>query len=366
MSVATSLWLRLRQDMDRRIESLFQRRRVLGIEDDGRVRLGSIEPGVQMEMVVPALRGAVMKPGDDALTVRFAGRELVIDAIRKPGDTDDEGIVAGDGFSPLAARVDHDHVPDNGNAEGVQIGVGAMTESRGTAIGAGAIAKDTDLAVGRATSASGYISVALGWVAKALGYGSLAMGYLATAHAAGSIAFGHQANAHDGDSIAVGSNAKAIGAGAIALGTLAYAEGIRAWALGYNARIGGADTAMMKANVLHIERSDGVGPSYVYTRSLSGNTWRAMAFTDGDTFWIGNRHYGTFAGFFPNNKSIASGGPWNFRSAPVISSANLIGAAGSGWGFHDTGWRMGANGYTWAYGAIHGWGFGYIVQEAVV
>lgn len=66
------------------------------------------------------------------------------------------------------------------------------------------------------------------------------------------------------------------------------------------------------------------------------------------------------------NKTIAAGGPWSFRSAPVVSVDTLIGSASSGWGVFDSGNRIAANGNTWAYIYIANWSWGFIVQEGIV
>lgn len=320
MPVETDLWRRLRDDLARLVGSLVERRRVLGFDDDGKVRIASTDPRERYTASISRLRGAALVAGEDCLTIRLGGVEVIVDGLGGAGEA--EGIVGGDGSSPLAARLDHEHASDG--TESTALGVAALTAAnQATALGSHAKAEGVlTVAVGYAARAVGMSAVALGRNATALGERSIAVGQQAYTPQPNAVSIGAQSQATQDGGIALGDTAQAIAGGAVAVGKAAATDGFggvalgqsadsNGWgsialgngadttgdygmALGYDATAGArgialgasataaADQAKVKANDLEVERSNGGGQTRLILRTPNGSR-RALVISDTGT-----------------------------------------------------------------------------------
>ncbi len=192
-----------------------------------------------------------------------------------------------------------------------------------------------------------------------------AVGALMRSLGSRAIALGHYVQAGL-RSVGIGTGAAASGDESIAIGDTAWASASRSIAIGTDAVASVADEAVLRAKRLVLTRPDGLA---TYTRidlqDGAGNR-RALAVDTDDSFYVQGRRYGTYPGYFPNNKTVGSGGPFNFRSAPVVSTANVIGSIASGTAIHDSGYRFDEGGFNWAYVFWHPRGFGYLLSSSVV
>jgi hypothetical protein len=345
MSSPESLWIRVRKDIAARVSEVIDRRTVTGVEAGGKVRVISADPDEPDERPMSRVRGLALGIGDEVVTVRMpGGHDVVVAAMARAGDTFEEYALA-----------DHQHNAANGNYDSTVIGRASTGTDRATVYGVGAVSGDAGTAIGNYTNATGYIGTVLGWGARALAQGAITIGYTGLADKLNSVALDWQARAQGVSSIAIGDNA--------------WANADRSAAIGINAFESVADKMQLKFNEVIVVRSNGAGSTKFTLLSPDGGQ-RTIEIANTNRLFINGRAHATIGenpgGMWPNNKSIASGGPFNFRAAPVVDPANLIGAPAAGSGVYDTGWRYGANSFTWAYILIHGWGWGYIVQEGLV
>jgi len=198
--------------------------------------------------------------------------------------------LAGDGTATTAARSDHQHAVEghtNTVAIGATIDIGLSSQSDKTVVGANAKANEVSTtAVGASAQATIGYSTAVGTSAQAtVGY-STAVGTSAQATIGSSTtAVGASAQATNYGATAIGRSAKASGSNAMAAGVNANATGARAIALGSGATSGTADTAVLKANDLDLQRSNGTGATRLALSSPNGTKyWLSVA--DGGTLVI--------------------------------------------------------------------------------
>lgn len=405
---AATLWARVTRDVRKALAGFTDRKRVINRDGDKLVVV-SHDPRATASKTISKLRGVPVDPSDDVLTIQLGGREVAIGALLKPGEVDQASYITGfgsDGTASTASRSDHSH--QSGSSEGMKIGANASQTLRGQAIGRNASAADASVSVGQNVHASGYVSVAIGWDAGSAGEHSVSIGYASDSGGYQSVAVGYGSQAPHPYGVAIGSSAAeareqavAIGAsiwaqyygvaighdstadvGGIAIGRSSFARGQWSVAIGHGADANGTrsivlgsgsahgqnDTAVIYANTIFMEPSSGSAATTLRFRRSDGNVHSVNFNNWGDMLVNGTPI--VYRGWHPNNvwgvnKSIASGGPWTFRSAPVVSSANQIIALYSA-SVYDTGTRLGAGGYTWANIFVHGYGWGWIVQEALV
>ena len=383
---AATLWARVTSDVRKALASFTDRKRVINRDGDKLVVV-SHDPRATASKTISKLRGVPVDPSDDVLTIQLGGREVAIGALLKPGEVDQASYITGfggDGSASTASRSDHHHHPVGGSTEGMKIGAGASITLRGQAIGRYAQAADASVAVGQIVKANGYVATAVGWDADAAGEHATAVGYRAKALASRAVAYGWDANAEQNytvalgpythaqaeGAIAIGYHTQTPGARSMAIGWDAYASGDRSFAVGYGADTAGiSDYGVLRANTVRIVASNGTQSSLQMV--LPDGNVRTLNFNSYGDFLVNGTPV-VYRNWVPNNiwtnpnKTLAGGGPWTFRCAPVVSTATQIGVASSGWGVFDSGNRIGANGYTWAYIYIPGWSWGFVVQEALV
>lgn len=176
-------------------------------------------------------------PGADLATVHSALRQLKAEIDR------------------LARRPAGDSTHDGTGANSTQIGQSAAaTGAASTAVGDGSSAVFGSTALGVAAAASGSLSTSLGQSSAASGSGALAVG-------AGSLASG-------ASSQALGTNAHATGTSSVAIGPSATC------AVDYR--------AVIAANELQLDRSDGAtGATSLILRDTAGTRWRVSVTTGG-------------------------------------------------------------------------------------
>lgn len=87
--ITTGLWSQLARDMKRSVAGLVDRRQVVDIDDAGLVRVTSPDPADPTAHAVARLRNLRMQAGDDVLTLRLGGGELIVGVIPQPGQADD-------------------------------------------------------------------------------------------------------------------------------------------------------------------------------------------------------------------------------------------------------------------------------------
>lgn len=87
--LTTGLWSQLARDVKRSVAGLVDRRQVVDIDDAGLVRVTSPDPSDPVAHAVARLRNLRMQAGDDVLTLRLGGGELIVGVIPKPGQADD-------------------------------------------------------------------------------------------------------------------------------------------------------------------------------------------------------------------------------------------------------------------------------------
>lgn len=87
--ITTGLWSQLARDMKRSVAGIVDRRQVVDIDDAGLVRVTSPDPSDPVAHAVARLRNLRMQAGDDVLTIRLGGGELIVGVIPKPGQADD-------------------------------------------------------------------------------------------------------------------------------------------------------------------------------------------------------------------------------------------------------------------------------------
>jgi hypothetical protein len=87
--ITTGLWSQLARDMKRSVAGIVDRRQVVDIDDAGLVRVTSPDPSDPVAHAVARLRNLRMQSGDDVLTIRLGGGELIVGVIPKPDQADD-------------------------------------------------------------------------------------------------------------------------------------------------------------------------------------------------------------------------------------------------------------------------------------
>lgn len=101
-TLAQGLWVRLSDDVAKAIRRMVGYWQVLGINDNGRLRVASFDPGEPGEREVRKLRGVPADIGDGVITIRIPGLfEVAIGSVLLDGQTD-----VGSGWVP-----EHDHPP---------------------------------------------------------------------------------------------------------------------------------------------------------------------------------------------------------------------------------------------------------------
>jgi hypothetical protein len=96
-NLASTLWAAVTRDVQAAVNRLTDLRRVQAVEDDGRVTVASTNPEKPAPQVMARLRGAIVTPGDDVVTMWAAGHEYIVGTVALPGDavagTDDPTAV---------------------------------------------------------------------------------------------------------------------------------------------------------------------------------------------------------------------------------------------------------------------------------
>lgn len=290
MSSSTSLWRRMQAQIGELLANMIDRRRVTGIEGGGKIRVVSLDPNATYEETIACLRGAVIEPGDDVVCVRIGGKMLAIGAIRT-GDNNDPGIVAGDGESPLAARVDHEHL--GGGERSIALGPDAVAGMQG------------GVAIGYMPNA-GRLAVAIGWqVGQAEPTGELSVG------------IGYWAEPTGTHSVAIGREAEATGVNSTAVGYRAQALGARSTAIGDRAVAAGNDIAAISGNQLRVLRSDGAaGVSNLALQDENGTLTNISIRANGRINVGGVWHApGNISAMFPPNRKVGAS-PAPLKSYP--------------------------------------------------
>lgn len=85
MSSSTGLWRRMQAQVNDLVAGMVERRRVVGIDGDGRLRVAPLDPSLSFEERVACVRGIVVDIGDDVACIRLGARLLAIGAIGAPG-----------------------------------------------------------------------------------------------------------------------------------------------------------------------------------------------------------------------------------------------------------------------------------------
>lgn len=130
-----NLWTRLFSDFNDWINGIIGIRTVTGFEVDGAIRAVSTDPEEPDERILQRLRGFLVGVNDDVLTVRIpGGREVVVGALRRDGDT--EGSDSNIETEIVLNRANHIGVQlaatiaDFSEAVAVQTDVSANTSAR--------------------------------------------------------------------------------------------------------------------------------------------------------------------------------------------------------------------------------------------
>ena len=179
--------------------------------------------------------------------------------------------LAGDGTAETAARSDHQHA--GSLADSTAIGSEAsVTGAESAAIGVGASAGFGGAAIGKGAQATGASALAIGRNSTASGTGATAIGSTTTAAANYGTAISTGASAGT-NAIGIGRNASASGTSSLALGVSSVASASRSQSFGYNATSNTADTAVIKANDLDVQRSNGTGETRLALYSPNGTKY---------------------------------------------------------------------------------------------
>lgn len=78
---AAGLWDKVTKDIRDTVNGMVGRRRVIGFTDDGQVRTISLDPRERGEHALSVMRGVEIEVGDDVLTLKLAGVDMVIGAL---------------------------------------------------------------------------------------------------------------------------------------------------------------------------------------------------------------------------------------------------------------------------------------------
>lgn len=85
MNSSAGLWRRMQAQLAAMIAAMTERRRVVGIDGDGRLRVQSLDPDQYFEERIACIRGMVVDIGDDVMCLRSGGRLFAVGAIGTPG-----------------------------------------------------------------------------------------------------------------------------------------------------------------------------------------------------------------------------------------------------------------------------------------